>query len=142
LELPPDAENFELGIDEDQMHFVSATDGFLALRMAGDAAQTAVYVTSDGGETWQLTPTLIPNAGASDFMSEQEAVIYNGEQFYVTRDAARSWATVTPDIVFGDSFATMDFVNPNSGWIITLAEEHRSLYRTQDGGATWLPVFP
>jgi photosystem II stability/assembly factor-like uncharacterized protein len=142
LELPPDAENFELGIDEDQMYFVSASDGFLTLRMAGDATQTAVYVTNDGGETWKLTPTLIPNAGASDFMSAAEAVIYNGEQFYVTRDAARTWVTVTPDIVFGDSFATMDFVNPNNGWIITLANEHRSLYRTHDGGATWLPVLP
>src|SRR5690349_8528958 len=142
LELPDGAENYELGIDRDQMRFVSADDGFLVVRMSGDSTQTAVYVTNDGGESWSLTPTLIPEAGASDFLSAEEAIIYNGEQFYVTRDRARTWTTVSPDIVFGDSFATMEFVNPNSGWIITVAGDTRSLYRTHDGGATWLPVTP
>lgn len=142
LELPAGAENFELGIDKDQMQFVSATDGFLAIRMSGDSTQTAVYTTNNAGNTWTLTPTLIPNAGESDFMSAEEAVIFNGEQFYVTRDAARTWTTISPNIVFGDSFAAMDFVNPNSGWVITVADDHRSLYRTNYGGATWLPVIP
>ena len=142
LELPAGAEDFELGVDKDQMQFVSGNDGFLVVRMSGDSTQTAVYVTNDGGDTWTLTPTLIPEAGQSDFLSASEAVIYNGEQFYVTRDTARTWATVSPDIVFGDSFATMDFVNPESGWIITVADDQRALYRTHDGGATWLPVTP
>jgi photosystem II stability/assembly factor-like uncharacterized protein len=142
LALPEGAENFELGIDEDQMQFASDHEGFLVVRMSGDSTQTVVYTTSDGGDTWTLTPTVIPEAGQSDFLSAEEAIIYNGEQFYVTRDAARTWATVTPNIVFGDSFATMDFVNPNSGWIITVADGQHALYRTHDGGATWLPVTP
>ena len=142
LPLPEGAEDIELGIDRDQMQFVSADEGYLVVRMSGDATQTAVYVTNDGGDTWTLTPTLIPEAGESDFLSAQEALLYNGEQFYVTRDAARTWTTVSPDIVFGDSFVTMDFVNPNSGWIVSAAEDIYSLYRTHDGGATWLPVSP
>ena len=142
LQLPEGGENFELGIDRDQMQFVSADAGFLVLRMSGDSTQTAVYVTNDGGVTWTLTPTLIPQAGKSDFLSAQEAAIYNGEQFYVTRDAARTWTTVSPDIVFGDSFVTMDFVDPNSGWLVSAAADKHSLYRTHDGGATWLSVAP
>jgi photosystem II stability/assembly factor-like uncharacterized protein len=143
LELPAGAENFELGIDKDQMQFVSATDGFLAVRMSGEATQTAVYITNDTGNTWTLTPTLIPNAGASEFLSAQEGIIYNGEQFYITHDAARTWSTVSPNIVFGDSFANMDFVNPNTGWVITVdPANHHSLNRTTDGGATWSPVLP
>jgi len=142
-ELPDGAENFEFGIDREQMQFVSATDGFLIVRMSGDSTQTAVYVTRDGGDTWTLTPTLIPEAGASDILSADEVIIYNGEQFYVTHDAARTWATITPDIVFGDSFVTMDFIDPNSGWIVILdANDHRSLYRTHDGGVTWSPAAP
>jgi photosystem II stability/assembly factor-like uncharacterized protein len=143
LELPAGAENYELGIDRDQMQFFSAKDGFLVVRMSGEANQTAVYTTNDSGNTWTLTPTLIPNAGASEFLSAEEAIIYNGEQFYVTRDAARTWSTVSPNVVFGDSFASMDFVNPNTGWVITLdPSSHRSLNRTNDGGATWSPVVP
>jgi photosystem II stability/assembly factor-like uncharacterized protein len=79
----------------------------------------------------------------ADVLSAEEMIIYNGEQFYVTRDAAKTWATVSPDIVFGDSFVTMDFVNPEAGWVVTLdPSENRSLYRTHDGGRTWLPVSP
>jgi photosystem II stability/assembly factor-like uncharacterized protein len=143
LDLPAGTENAELSIDLGQMRFVSANQGFLVVRLSGDTIQTAIYITEDGGDTWTLTPTLIPEAGESDFISPEEAVIYNGEQFYVTRDAARTWTKVTPNIVFGDSFVTMDFVNLNTGWIVTIdPEEHRALYRTQDGGATWSPVWP
>ena len=69
--------------------------------------------------------------------------MYNGEQFYVTRDAARSWSMISPDIVFAESFVGMEFVNLLSGWVITIdPSNHKSLYRTHDGGATWLPVIP
>lgn len=143
LPLPAGAEKFELDIDRDQMRFVSPNDGFLIVRMAGDSTQTAVYVTSDAGNSWTLTPTLLPNAGASSFISAQEAVLYNGQQFYITRDAARTWTIISPNVTFGDSFAALDFIDLNTGWVVTLdANNHRSLYRTNDGGATWTPVIP
>lgn len=142
--LPAGAENFELSIDQDQMQFVSATDGFFVLRMAGDATQTVVYVTHDAGNTWSLGSAIIDGAGAMDFLSAEELIMYDGGQFHVTRDAARTWVTVSPDIVFGEAFANMEFVNTLAGWVMTLdpANNHRSLYRTSDGGATWFPVIP
>ncbi len=144
LPLPPGTESFDLGIDRDQMKFVSSTDAYLALRMSGEATQTAVYVTHDAGNTWSLTPTVLDGAGASSFLSRQEAVIYNGEEFQVTRDEAQTWSAVAPDISFADTFADMEFANLMSGWVITIdpSTNHRSLYRTMDGGATWLPVVP
>jgi photosystem II stability/assembly factor-like uncharacterized protein len=142
-ELPAGAENSELSIDADQMRFVTRRDGFLAVHMAGDSTQTAIYVTHDAGDTWMLTPTLIPNGGSSDFLSPDEVVVYNGDQFYVTRDSARTWGIIPPDIDFGESFAVMDFVNVTSGWVITVdSANHHTLYRTTDGGATWFPVIP
>ena len=143
LELPPGAENSELSIDADQMRFLTANDGFLAVNMAGDSTETAIYVTHDAGDTWALTPTLIPNGSTSDFLTVDEAVVYNGEQFYVTRDTARTWSIIPPDITFGESFFGMDFANISSGWVITVdSENHHALYRTNDGGATWSPILP
>ena len=83
-------------------------------------------------------------AGASSFLTGQDAILYNGEQFQVTHDGADSWTAVAPDMAFGETFVTMDFVNSMSGWVITIdpSTNHRSLYRTQDGGSTWLPVVP
>ncbi len=105
--------------------------------------QTAVYVTHDGGNTWTLTPTLIDGIGVPSFLTAQEAVIFSGDHFYVTRDGAQSWVTVSPDVSFGETFVNMDFVNTMSGWVVTMdPSSHRSLYRTMDGGSTWLPVVP
>lgn len=142
--LPNGAESFEVGIDDNHMKLVSESDGWIALRMSGESTQTAFYVTNDSGNTWTLMPTVIDGAGETEFLSAQEAILYDGEQFYVTRDAANTWVTVAPDIAFGETFAGMDFVNTMTGWVITLdpATNHRSLYRTLDGGATWLPVIP
>lgn len=144
MSLPDGAQNFELGIDDGQMKFISAQHGLIALRMSGEFTQTAVYTTSDSGDTWTLMPTIINGAGETEFLSAEEAIVYDGEQFYVTRDTARTWVSVAPDILFGATFAYMEFVNTMSGWVITLdpTTNHRSLYRTSDGGATWFPVIP
>jgi photosystem II stability/assembly factor-like uncharacterized protein len=144
LVLPEDAQNFELGIDVGQMSFASRRDGWIAVRMSGESMQTALYLTKDSGDTWTLMPTIIDGAGETEFLSEQDVILYDGEQFYVTRDAARTWVMVSPDILFGETFAYMEFVNTMSGWVITLdpTTNHRSLYRTSDGGATWFPVIP
>jgi photosystem II stability/assembly factor-like uncharacterized protein len=126
------------------MKFVSQTHGYLLLHRSGNTFQSLIYVTRDAGNTWTLTPTIIDGVGSSVFLSEEEAVLYNGEQFYLTRDGAQSWETVSPDVAFGETFLSMEFVNLRSGWVITMdpATNERSLYRTHDGGATWLPVFP
>jgi len=140
LPLPQGAENSELTIE--QIKFTSSTNGFMAMRSTSEEIKLAVYVSTDAGNTWSLTPTLIPG-GSADFLSANEMIIYNREQFYVTRDAARTWSIVPPDILFGDIFSSMDFVNTSSGYVITQdPTNHRSLYRTSDGGATWFPVIP
>jgi photosystem II stability/assembly factor-like uncharacterized protein len=142
LSLPDGAENAQLSID--QLEFLTPNDALMTMRVASEESNLAVYTSNDAGDTWSLTPTLIPNGGSADFLSATEAVIYNGEQFYVTRDAARTWDTNSPDVVFGDTFARMDLVNLSSGWVLTLdpSTNQSSLYRTTDGGSTWLPVLP
>ncbi|MGE5377539.1 MAG: hypothetical protein ACM3XO_20970 [Bacteroidota bacterium] len=143
IKIPPDMQESQMVIDKDQLKFVSATDGYLALRMSNNTMQTAVYFTQDAGNTWNLTPAILDGAGPSSFITTQDAVIYNGQKFLVTRDAARTWVEVAPDVSFGETFVNMEFVNPMTGWVITMdPSNHRSLYRTLDGGSTWLPVVP
>jgi len=73
----------------------------------------------------------------------EEMVLYNGNQFYVTKDAARTWSIIPPDVKFDEIFAGLDFSDPNTGWVVTLdSDSHHSLYRTADGGATWFPIVP
>jgi len=142
IPLPQGAEDAELTIE--QVEFVTPNEAFLIMRMTSDSINNAVYTSNDSGNTWMLTPTLIPEAGYADFISAEEAVIYNGNQFYVTRDAARTWSIIPPDVDFEDMFGMMDFVSPSTGWVITIdpTTNHRSLYRTGDGGATWFPIVP
>jgi photosystem II stability/assembly factor-like uncharacterized protein len=140
--LPEGVENTELSIE--QLAFLRSKDGWMAMRVTSDEGKMAVYTSNDAGDTWSLTPTLIPGGGSADFLSATEAVIYNGEQFYVTRDAAQTWNNISPNVVFGDTFARMDFVNTSSGWVLTMdpTTNQSLLYRTTDGGSTWSPVIP
>jgi len=127
----------------EDLRFITASDAFLTMRITGDKYQLAVYVSNDGGDAWTLTPSLIPDSGSVDFVSAAEGVVWNGSQFYVTRDAARSWTIVPPDILFGDTFAQMDFVNPDLGWVITYDSTGRyQLYKTTNSGATWTSLYP
>jgi photosystem II stability/assembly factor-like uncharacterized protein len=142
IPLPAEAENAELTIE--QIKFVTPNDAFLVMRLTSDNINLAIYTSNDSGNTWTLTPTLIPDAGPADILSANEVVIYNGSQFYITRDAGQTWSIIPPDVNFGDTFAQMDFADVSTGWVITIdpTANHRSLYKTGDGGATWFPVVP
>ncbi|MEP7135316.1 MAG: hypothetical protein ABI904_10325 [Chloroflexota bacterium] len=140
LALPDVAKNTQVNFNPIQ--FVSDKDAFVTVNIPSDQSQMAVYLSNDAGNTWSLTPILIPNGSSADFMSATEAVIYNGAQFYVTHDAARTWSIIPPDVAFGDTLTLLDFVNASTGWVITDSNDHRALYRTTDGGATWFAIIP
>jgi photosystem II stability/assembly factor-like uncharacterized protein len=98
----------------------------------------AIYTSHDGGISWIQTPTLIPFGGKMKFVSANDGFVWNGTTFYMTKDGAQTWTTISPDVTFGDSFSGMDFVSPTSGFVITdNASGNRNLYKTTDGGATW-----
>ena len=98
----------------------------------------AIYTSHDGGATWVQTPSLISFGGKMNFVSANDGFVWNGTNFYVTKDGARTWTTVSPDVTFGDNFTEMDFVNPTIGFVLTDdASSNRNLYKTTDGGATW-----
>jgi photosystem II stability/assembly factor-like uncharacterized protein len=139
-ELPPNAQNGQVSIEAIQ--FPTASDGFLSLSLSDETGVTcALYVTHDAGNTWSLTPTLIPNGRSVDFVSASEGFVFDGSQFYATSDTGATWTIVKPDVVFDESFMSMDFVNTTTGWL--LASDPTTfqigLFKTTDGGATWNP---
>jgi photosystem II stability/assembly factor-like uncharacterized protein len=46
---------------------------------------------------------------------------------------------VQPDIAFGETILDMSFANSQTGWVVTYDQ---ILYKTTDGGATWISLTP
>lgn len=135
----PGMQNTEVAVDTGPI-FTSSTEGILPIRFTGETLRTGFYATQDGGESWEFV-TFMPGAGAVDFVSLVDGFFWTGEQFFVTADGARTWSSITPDVLFGESFAGMDFVNTRTGWVWTYDQTGQyGLYKTTDGGATWFPM--
>lgn len=119
--------------------FVTSKDAFLPVQVSSqNGVVLAIYVSHDGGFTWVLTRTMIPQGASMEFVSPTQGFVWNGTAFYVTHDGAGSWTTVPPDVAFGDNFAGMDFISPTTGFILTNdVTGARNLYKTVDGAATW-----
>jgi len=137
VDLSERATGSELSITAFQL--VSPTAGYVAVNYYEDTLKTMLYVTRDSGQTWTLTPTNILNGTAVDFVSDADGFIFSGEVFQVTHDAGGTWASIQPDTSFADSFMSMDFVNPQTGWVLAMDVNTSAiqLYRTEDGGQTW-----
>jgi len=115
------------------------------------------YATDDGGNTWTARPGIIEltsdrktwSFGSHvDVVSLKDVFVRGGLNLYVTRDGARSWRTIKPNIDFGPEgsnwdVSRMDFVDANHGWIVI--SDNRTfapfgnypLFKTSDGGSTW-----
>ncbi len=119
--------------------FATTSTAYLPVSISSqNGVVMAVYVSHDGGKSWARTPTLIPQGGQMNFVSDKDGFVWNGTSFYVTHDAAQTWTTVNPDVAFAESFAGMDFVSTTVGFVITSdASNNHALYKTTDGGKTW-----
>ncbi len=141
LNLSVEAQGAELSVD--QLKFISNTEGVLILRINGPKIRMVVYTTNDGGNTWAPSSATVPGGNLGDIVSAQEIVFYGTDQFYVTQDAGVTWNVIAPDVVFGESLTAMEFASAAIGWVITTDPSgHHTLYRTENGGATWFPVIP
>lgn len=122
--------------------FVTAKDAYMPVHITSQfGVMLATYATHDGGLHWEIMPTLIPNGGTMDFVSVQDGFVWDGTQFHVTNDGAKTWTIVSPNVTFGDTFAGMDFVSATTGFVLTNdITGARLLYKTTDGGVTWTQI--
>jgi photosystem II stability/assembly factor-like uncharacterized protein len=141
LELPQEAQDSQIGVEK--LEFISATQGVLVLRMSSNNQETLIFSTNDGGDTWQAFSESIPEAGLLEIPSANEIVFYSSDQFYVTNDAGNSFNIINSEIAFGESLTDMSFANSRIGFVITTSSTNqRTLYKTEDGGATWNVLIP
>lgn len=141
VELPQEASESQITVE--RIEFISRTQGVLVLRMTSTTQTTLVYSTKDGGDTWQAFSESIPEAGKIEIPSTKEVVVYSSDQFYITNDAGNSFDIINSGTPFSDTLLDISFVNSRIGWAIASSDgEHRTLYRTEDGGASWNVLIP
>jgi photosystem II stability/assembly factor-like uncharacterized protein len=123
--------------------FFDAKNGVLFVSVGGASINLYVYSTHDGGQSWTPSQDYVSGGGKADFFSPTAGVIWGFGQFNFTDDAGDSWKIITSGVDFGENFAGMDFIDAQTGWVITAdATDHRSLYKTSDSGRTWNLLIP
>jgi photosystem II stability/assembly factor-like uncharacterized protein len=104
----------------------------------------AIYTTSDGGATWSLPTTVLSNA--EPFMlnfHDLDVKVICGGNLCISHDGAQTWETITPNVDFSYAdthyVSGMTFPTPLNGWVILWESPATyKVYRTDDGGASWI----
>ncbi|GCE31325.1 hypothetical protein KDA_68090 [Dictyobacter alpinus] len=129
--------------------FFSATDGLLPAIIPSRSDETMmIYVTHDGGESWQPTSPVHTGGGLIAIADAQHAWIINNSDdlksnHYIHSTAYRTsdggWHWTQYAVKFSANTTMINFASPTQGWAI---DSELSLYQTADGGQTWMKVTP
>ena len=141
-----------------RLRFFSPINGWVA----GGAGGNQLYVTRDGGQSWQAVslrrPTAVPadwgqaaEVGLPSFLDSQHGVVASEYEspltpqtlvyFDATSDAGQSWVETKPvsvGISVGELSGQYSIVD-TSTWLLGVAGK---LYTSNDGGSTWSVKAP
>jgi photosystem II stability/assembly factor-like uncharacterized protein len=109
-------------------HFTSAQEGAIALAVTDqNGSRVELFSTTDGGKGWQLAERIdLPQHLALGVLPPLDLL------------DAGSWVVAdTPQMAaLPESVTELEFVTPQTGW----AQSQSQLWRTLDGGRTWVPL--
>lgn len=88
--------------------------------------------TSDGGETWTVTPLNTTLPLQIRFLSDSLGYISSNSKFIKTTDGGSTWNTIS--IPGASWFTGMDFTNQQTGY---LAGWYSKLFKTTNSGESW-----
>jgi photosystem II stability/assembly factor-like uncharacterized protein len=139
LPLPPEHGSAYLSILSPR--FFTANDGILPVSInRGNATLLDIYVTHNGGATWQSGTPLVASATAWDFIDGNHGWASDGTGLFMTSDGGQHWKELSPNASF-HNVSRLDFVSSEIGWAIGTTEANvPSLLKTTDGGHTWTTI--
>jgi photosystem II stability/assembly factor-like uncharacterized protein len=126
--------------------FFTASEGILpAIIDMPNTPYTYIYVTHDGGATWNFTSPITAPTNNFDFIDVNHGWAVSGDNnnvLYTTSDGGQHW-TKLPSSTNFTNITSLDFVTSQVGWAISNDYTHPAiLLKTVDGGATWTKVAP
>jgi photosystem II stability/assembly factor-like uncharacterized protein len=153
-----DSERFSTRESAETVAFVDSLHGWTNVTFAGDntGASGLLLVTSDGGRTWH-DPADAPSLVTTKMLlvTPSEGWLYGDDEpegiwrLYVTRDGARSWQEVAPEVAgLADSHVMGPPTFEDAGHGLLQVNGVRGgdpkhltlgLLATSDGGRTWKP---
>lgn len=127
---------------------VEGKNGAVGYTISGPTPKSDVYVTTDGGAHWRpVTPPGPPEGWLVDTITPLSWRLVNGHRILATDDGGKTWRTITSNAGFHLFYAydsptppVVDFVTSEVGWIVLQTPVTTTLWRTTDGGSTWLRV--
>jgi uncharacterized protein (DUF2141 family) len=102
-----------------------------------------VFFTSlNRGQTWQPSSAL-PYANTYQFLDPQTGWAWADGVLYATLDGGQIWQALPKNLPDGVHIAQINFVNPQTGWLLVFDQDFQNvLYTTADGGQTWQKLSP
>jgi photosystem II stability/assembly factor-like uncharacterized protein len=111
-----------------------------------------IYTSQDGGKNWNVAAGRLENTtGQYDsvqIISPLDAFVRCGPNLCVTHDGAQSWQSLPKTLNFDSTVGGPDyiyqfsFVSPTVGWAISGENPDKTLWRTSDGGISWIKLTP
>jgi len=121
--------------------FADPTHGWI-VGTKGGGTQARVWMTTDGGGTWALTPTQPKGMIASmDALACADTVhVWTGgtspTPFFRSTNGGQTWVATTKTLSPAGVRA-MAFSDSSRGWVVTLDGATTRIMATSNGGATW-----
>jgi photosystem II stability/assembly factor-like uncharacterized protein len=135
-------------LDVWQPLFVDATTAFLPVQTypPSGVGTLLIYRSTDSGETWTYRG-FVEGRRDVDFISADMGWLAADLALFQTLDGGVIWTTMaTTGIPPGEFFLKVDFVDSLHGWVLTTPDDMTwdpvKLYRTTDGGASWVLLLP
>jgi photosystem II stability/assembly factor-like uncharacterized protein len=121
--------------------FFTLTDGILPVRAETEnGSHLNMYVTHDGGVSWQQTTPLMIGVTVSDFLDMKHGWASDGTHLYATGDGGLHWTQLSSHMNW-HGLSHLDFVTSETGWAIgSVQTNDPSFLKTTDGGRTWTVI--